>query len=307
MALNLFGRKKKNENTVVDIATADIVPNRFQPRKVFQEESIKELAETIKDHGLLQPIVVREYEHGHYEIIAGERRFRAVTSQLGWQKVPAIITKMADDESAAMAIVENLQRAQLTPVEEAKAYSELMHANSMTQAVLARQIGKSQSFVANKLRLLKLSDAAQTAIMNGAITERHGRELLKLSPEQQQDALKQIAQNNLTVKETAQLVQDILHPEDSAESAKKAAENGAIAQRVTAEMAAEAQAKQKQPKKTSRKQRKRRPALTHDTRIAVNTIKQSLKMVRDSGMELTSREEDDGDVYKIIIEIPKSK
>ncbi|WP_155287350.1 ParB/RepB/Spo0J family partition protein [Lacticaseibacillus zhaodongensis] len=305
MALNLFGRKKKNTNEVVDIATADIVPNRFQPRKVFQEESIKELAATIKNHGLLQPIVVREYEHGHYEIIAGERRFRAVTTQLGWQKVPAIITKMADDESAAMAIVENLQRAQLTPVEEARAYDELMQANSMTQATLARQIGKSQSFVANKLRLLKLSDAAQTAIMNGAITERHGRELLKLDPAQQQEALTQIAQNNLTVKETAEVVQEILHPDDTPEAVEEASANEAIAQRVTAELADEQTPAP--AKKKAAKPRKRRPALTHDTRIAVNTIKHSLQMVKDSGMELKSHEEDDGDVYRIVIEIPKNK
>lgn len=313
MALNFFGRKKKDEKTVTELPTAAIVPNRFQPRKVFQEEAIKELAATIKDHGLLQPIIVREYERGQYEIIAGERRFRAVTTQLNWDKVPAIVTTMADDESAAMAIIENLQRAQLSPVEEARAYQELMSKNAMTQETLARQIGKSQSFVANKMRLLKLSQPVQSAIMNGAISERHGRELLKLNDTQQLEALRQIAENNLTVKETARLVQSIIDP-DSILAEEQA--NDALAERinaaVAAEMAQEDQPETTQPAETDatkptakpKKPRKKRIAMAQDTRVAVNTIKQSLKMVKDTGMKVKMREEDDGGVHRIVIEIP---
>ncbi len=315
MALNFFGRKKKDEKTVTELPTAAIVPNRFQPRKVFQEEAIKELAATIKDHGLLQPIIVREYERGQYEIIAGERRFRAVTTQLNWDKVPAIVTTMADDESAAMAIIENLQRAQLSPVEEARAYQELMSKNAMTQETLARQIGKSQSFVANKMRLLKLSQPVQSAIMNGAISERHGRELLKLDDTQQLTALRQIAENNLTVKETARLVQSIIDP-DSILAEEQA--NDALAERinaaVTAEMAQEDAAATEQadadaatPSAKPKKPRKKRIAMAQDTRVAVNTIKQSLKMVKDTGMKVKMREEDDGGVHRIVIEIPNSE
>lgn len=294
MALNLFGHKKKGEKTVTELPVSAIVPNRFQPRKVFQEDAIKELAATIKDHGLLQPIIVREYERDHYEIIAGERRFRAVTSQLHWDKIPAIVTAMADDESAAMAIVENLQRAELSPVEEARAYADLMKSNAMTQENLARRIGKSQSFVANKLRLLKLSLPVQTAIMNGVISERHGRELLKLTDESEQAAvLERIATDGLTVKDTARLVQGIINPESLVEPEPE--------QELPKQEAEPAVKPAPKPKKKVQKRR----AMTHDTRIALNTIKQSLKLVKESGMKVKEREEDDEDVVRIIIEIPK--
>jgi len=306
MAFNFFGRKKNDDKTVTDLPVADIVPNRFQPRKVFQEDAIKEIAETIKDHGLLQPIVVREYDPGKYEIIAGERRFRAVTSELNWDKIPAIVTKMADDESAAMAIVENLQRAQLSPVEEARAYSDLMKANSMTQETLARRIGKSQSFVANKLRLLKLSEDVQTAIMNGAITERHGRELLKLTPKQQSDVLHRIARDNLTVKETAQLVRGIIDPEGVARDEAAHAE---MAARINAEVAADQPQEEAKPAAPTKKKpaKRRTMPLTKDTRLAVNTIKKSVKMVRETGMTIHVKEDDDQKVHRIIIEIPNEK
>ncbi len=194
---------------VQELPLTAIVPNRFQPRKVFSPEAIQELAATISEHGLLQPIVVREYKPAHYEIIAGERRFRAMQS-LHFEKAPAIVQKMSDEESAAMALIENLQREGLSPIEEAEAYTDLMKLNAMTQQDLAKQLGKSQSFVANKLRLLKLSDSVQAAIMNGEISERHGRELLKVDDYHQQLLLHEILANHLTVKETAQLVDDTL-------------------------------------------------------------------------------------------------
>lgn len=298
MALNLFGRKKQDGKVITELPVTAIIPNRFQPRKVFQEDAIEELAATISTHGLLQPIVVREYEREHYEIIAGERRFRAVTTQLQWDKIPAIITAMADDESAAMAIIENLQRAQLSPVEEARAYADIMAGNAMTQENLARRIGKSQSFVANKLRLLKLSVPVQTAIMNGVISERHGRELLKLTgADMQTAALKRIADAGLTVKETAQMVQTILHPELLTETVPEPvapADEPAKAEPAPA------------TKKTVKPKKKRR-AMSHDTRIARNTIKRSLKLVQDSGMQVTEREEEDDAVLRIIIEIPKGR
>ena len=161
MAFSLFGLGKhqaasETKNQVVEIPVAAIVPNQYQPRKVFDQTEIQELAQTISEHGLLQPIVVREFRPGKYEIIAGERRFRAV-KLLEWEKIPAIVEKMSDAESASLALIENLQRAQLSPVEEAQAYKQLMEFNNLTQAALAKGMGKSQSFVANKLRLLKLS------------------------------------------------------------------------------------------------------------------------------------------------------
>ncbi|WP_439646471.1 nucleoid occlusion protein [Lacticaseibacillus thailandensis] len=260
------------------------MPNRFQPRKVFQEESLNELALTIKQHGLLQPIVVREYEPGHYEIIAGERRFRAVTTQLAWTEIPAIVTTMADDESAAMALIENLQRADLSPIEEAQAYADLMNQNAITQEGIARRVGKSQSFVANKLRLLKLSQPVQAAIMNGSITERQGRAMLKLDDHQQQHVLDRIAADRLNVKETEALVQSILNPDAVDNHAGKG-----------------------RPAKKTAKKAQRRSTLNKDARVAVNTIKKSLKLVQQAGMNASMREEDADGIHRIIIEIPDAQ
>ncbi|MFC6181266.1 nucleoid occlusion protein [Lactiplantibacillus daowaiensis] len=278
MAFSLFGsnRDKRDKDTaaasnnqqIVRVPVTAIIPNRFQPRQVFDEAGIAELAATIAEHGLLQPIVLREYEPKKYEIIAGERRFRAIMS-LHWADVPAIIQKMDDGETASMALIENLQRQDLTVIEEATAYQELMQLNELTQAALASELGKSQSFVANKLRLLKLAKPVQQALLQRQISERHGRALLTLTPAQQVDVLAKVIDQALTVKETEQLIQKLVTPP---------------------------------------KPKKRRPrGLTGDTRIAVNTIKHSIKMVTDTGLPVKTHEEDTGDGYRITIEIPKNQ
>ncbi len=192
----------------MEVDITKITPNRFQPRKVFDATAIKELAETIQNHGLLQPIIVREYEPSKYEIIAGERRFRAV-NELKWEKIPAIIEKMNDKETASLALIENLQREQLSSVEEAQAYRSLMDLNHLTQTALAQGMGKSQSAVANKLRLLKLIAPVQNAILDRRITERHGRALLELNDDQQREALMEIVNSKLTVKQTEELVAEM--------------------------------------------------------------------------------------------------
>jgi len=278
MAFSLFGsnrdKRKDDESAasknqqIVQIPVTAIIPNRFQPRQVFDEDGISELAATIADHGLLQPIVLREYEPEKYEIIAGERRFRAISS-LHWATAPAIIQKMDDGETASMALIENLQRQDLTVIEEARAYQELMQLNQLTQATLAKELGKSQSLVANKLRLLKLAQPVQDALLQRKISERHGRALLTLTADQQVAVLQQVLEQQLTVKETEQLI-----------------------------------AKAQTPKKPKRK---RSRGLTGDTRIAVNTIKKSIKMVTDAGLPVKTHEEDTEDGYRITIEIPKNQ
>lgn len=290
MAL-FFNRKKTTPDSkavVQEVPLTAIVPNRFQPRKVFAKDAIDDLAQTIKEHGLLQPIILREYETGKYEIIAGERRFRAMQS-LDFDKAPAIVQTMDDHESASMALIENLQREGLTAIEEARAYTELMKLNELTQDALAQQMGKSQSFVANKLRLLKLSDPAQNAILNHEITERHGRELLHLDDYHQQLMLHRIMAEGLTVKETAAEVQAIINPEPEPES--QPAETSETTET-------------KKPAKKRQTKRKKR-AVSNDPRLALNTIKASLKLVKDSGMAVASEEEETETSYKITIEIPK--
>lgn len=192
MAFSFFGKNKheerpRKEDEVVQVLLTDIVSNRFQPRQIFTKESIDELADTIHEHGLLQPIVLREYEANKYEIIAGERRFKAVET-LNWEKIPAIVRKMSDNEAASMAVIENLQRESLTAIEEAQAYQQLMQLNDLTQGQLGQAIGKSQSFVANKLRLLKLTSQVQQAILQRQLSERHGRALVSVDPVKQDKA-----------------------------------------------------------------------------------------------------------------------
>ncbi|AGY82726.1 MULTISPECIES: nucleoid occlusion protein [Carnobacterium] len=262
----------KNQKRVQQIAVEKIVPNRFQPRKVFDEEKLDELARTIHIHGLIQPIILRKYEEDKYEIIAGERRFRAM-QKLTWTEVPAIVQEMSDNETASVALIENLQREELTAIEEAEAYQGLMALNELTQEALAQRIGKSQSFIANKLRLLRLAEPLKEALLNRKITERHGRSMLALSHEEQIALLSSIVEKKLTVKETERLVKQQL---------------------------AEKNKSQEQPKKRIRK-------ISKDLRLALNTINKSVDLIKETGMPLEAKEEDLGDVYRITIEIKKDK
>lgn len=291
MALSFFNKKKddKSINQVIKVPVSVIVPNRFQPRKVFNADNIAELASTIEQHGLLQPIILREYEDQKYEIIAGERRFRAIQT-LKWAELPAIVQTMDDHETASMALIENLQREELTAVEEAQAYKDLMKLNDFTQASLAEKMGKSQSFVANKLRLLKLSQPVQEAIMNHEISERHGRSLLRLDEFKQQMILHQILAEQLTVKDTEALVNKTLNPEPESTEETVDATDDSLKEATT------------KAKKANDKAKK---AIAHDTRIAVNTIKKSVQMVEQSGIAVKATEEEQDDVYRITIEIPK--
>ena len=314
MAFSLFGLGKhqaasETKNQVVEIPVAAIVPNQYQPRKVFDQTEIQELAQTISEHGLLQPIVVREFRPGEYEIIAGERRFRAV-KLLEWEKIPAIVEKMSDAESASLALIENLQRAQLSPVEEAQAYKQLMEFNNLTQAALAKGMGKSQSFVANKLRLLKLIKPVQNAILDGRITERHGRALLGLDEDQQRTLLMEIVNQHWNVRETEDAVARLLGKPTSAEKAaqqalEQAAEANDAAEPAQASSEPAKQTAKTPAKKTRTKKKQPKSIKVNDPRIAVNTIKHSIKMVKDSGVAAKVSEKDTEDSYEITIRIPK--
>lgn len=314
MAFSLFGLGKhqaasETKNQVVEIPVAAIVPNQYQPRKVFDQTEIQELAHTISEHGLLQPIVVREFRPGEYEIIAGERRFRAV-KLLEWEKIPAIVEKMSDAESASLALIENLQRAQLSPVEEAQAYKQLMEFNNLTQAALAKGMGKSQSFVANKLRLLKLIKPVQNAILDGRITERHGRALLGLDEDQQRTLLMEIVNQHWNVRETEDAVARLLGKPTSAEKAaqqalEQAAEASDAAEPAQASSEPAKQTAKTLAKKTRAKKKQPKSIKVNDPRIAVNTIKHSIKMVKDSGVAAKVSEKDTEDSYEITIRIPK--
>jgi len=264
------GEETYHPDEVIQLPVTEIEPNRYQPRSIFKEEKISELAQTIHTHGMIQPIIVRKIDGERYEIIAGERRWRAVQS-LDWKYIPGIVRDMNETETASVALIENLQREELTVIEEATAYAKLIEMHELTQEALAQRLGKNQSTIANKLRLLKLPEAVQEALLNKKITERHARALIKLDdPEKQIELLQEIVDRHLNVKQTEEKIANLNKP-------KK---------------------KKKQPKLKG---------INKDIRIAMNTIRQSLNMVSDTGIDVESDEEDLEDYYQITIKIPKKK
>ncbi|MCZ6865355.1 MAG: ParB/RepB/Spo0J family partition protein [Candidatus Dadabacteria bacterium] len=186
----------------------ELKPNMFQPRKDFDDETISELASSIKEKGILQPLVVRTISGG-YEIIAGERRWRAA-QRAGITRVPVIIKEATDREVLELALIENLQREDLNPIEEAVAYQQLIDEFELTHEDVSRQIGKDRSTITNQLRLLKLPEEAKKALIAGDITAGHARAILSIeSSAEAREALKAIQKQKLSVRKTEQLIQNI--------------------------------------------------------------------------------------------------
>jgi len=188
------------EQNILQVPIDEIIPNRFQPRLNFDDRGLEELASSIKQHGIIQPLVLRRV-NDKYEIIAGERRYKAAT-MAGLSKVPAVIADVDDNKSAEVAIVENVQRRDLSAIEEARSYKNLLDKGYLTQAELAKKMGLSQSAIANKLRLLNLDEEVQQALIENKISERHARSLLVLpTHEEQRKWLKRIINERMTVRE----------------------------------------------------------------------------------------------------------
>lgn len=212
------------EKRVVDLDVNDVLPNRFQPRIKFNEDSINELCKSIKEHGVIQPIVVRAMGD-KYEIIAGERRYKA-SLLAGKQTIPAVITELNDKDSAEVALIENVQRKDLTPIEEAISYKKILDMGYLTQEELATKLGKTQSTVANKLRLLNLDEEVQEAVLEEKISERHARSLLKLSNmSEQRQMLNKIIENRLTVRKTDEEIVQLLTDSNSSDTEESGSEN----------------------------------------------------------------------------------
>jgi ParB family transcriptional regulator, chromosome partitioning protein len=263
----LFGlTEKEAPDEVKNIPVDEIVPSPYQPRTIFDDERIDELCQTIKTHGVIQPIVIR-IRNGVHEIIAGERRWRA-SKKLGLKTIPAIIRDFNDSQAASIALIENLQREGLTAIEEAAAYQQLMEMHELTQESLAQRLGKSQSTIANKIRLLNLGDAVKNALMERKITERHARALLGITDiEHQEQLLNEIIVKDLNVKQTETRINFL--------------------------------------KEVVKAKKTKRISFSKDIRLAVNTIRQSVDMVQSSGLPIQTNEKDHEDHYEIIITIPK--
>lgn len=194
------------QNDIKYIPIDFIIPNTYQPRKYFNDDSIAELAQSISVYGIIQPISVRAIGEDKFELVAGERRFRAA-KKLGFNEVPVIIIDVKDEDSAAIALLENIQREDLNFIEEAEAYYNLIKLHNYTQEQLASIIGKKQSTIANKMRILKLDETIRLEVLNNSLTERHARALLKLpNLESQKKILKIIIKKDLNVKRTEELI-----------------------------------------------------------------------------------------------------
>ncbi|MEG0261129.1 MAG: nucleoid occlusion protein [Lysinibacillus sp.] len=266
----------KSTEEVIQIPIEKITPNRFQPRTVFDDDKIEELSRTIHTHGVIQPIVVRSTQDDMYEIIAGERRYRAM-KKLQWVEVPAIVRNLSDKETASIALIENLQREELTAIEEAIAYQKLLELHALTQEALAQRLGKGQSTVANKLRLLKLPEEVQQAILKREISERHARSLIVVKDQTiQLELLKICLESDWNVRQLEEHIYQLLHPVEEEEAVEK-------------------------------KVKPKRKAISKDVRIALNTIKQSLSMVTKSGITVKTEEEDTEEYYQITVKIPKKR
>lgn len=207
-----------------EVNVKEIQPNPFQPRKEFNQESLNELANSIKEHGIIQPLLVRKINSG-YQLIAGERRWRAAQS-IGLKTVPVVVREMHDQQMMEIALVENLQRSDLNPIEEAEAYQGLMETFHLTQEEVAQKVGKSRPAVANILRLLQLPEEIRKLVISGTISMGHARALLSLNDRnQQREACKTIIEKELSVRETEELIRNLLKPSVPRETEKKKKED----------------------------------------------------------------------------------
>jgi ParB family chromosome partitioning protein len=263
------------EGNVQQVQISEIVPNPFQPRKIFSSESLQELSASIEEYGIIQPLIVRAIPDG-FELVAGERRLRA-SKLAGLSQVPVIVKEFTDKEVAELAMIENLQREDLHFLEEAEGFQQLITSFGFTQEELAKRMGKNQSTIANKLRLLKLIPEVRAVVAKEKLTERHARSLLKIDdPRLQMEVLELISEKGLNVRETEELIEEFL--ED-------------IAKQVEAKNT---------PKRNVVK-------IIRDVRIFINTINSVVGEMKKTGLKIKVKQEQDEEFIHINLRIPKRK
>ena len=262
----------RSKINVVNIPIDEIQPNAYQPRKNFDDESLDELTNSIKTYGVLQPIVVRRRGRSGYEIIAGERRWRACI-KAGLKEIPAIIKDAKDMDSAILALIENIQRENLNFIEEAEGYRQLIQECGVTQEELAIKLGKSQSTIANKMRILKLPPEIIKIISQEKLSERHARSLLKLPDENlQMEILKRIIDENLSVRQTEELIEKTIEKINSIEKKEKS---------------------------------KSLKIAIKDVRIFVNSVRKLVRTMKESGVRAEYKEVDKGEYIELQVQLPK--
>lgn len=266
----LKSRPTLKRGGIIYLRPDELQPNPVQPRKTFDGEELRELSESIRTYGILNPLTVR-LRQGRYELVAGERRLRAARLA-GLRELPCILLDVNMEDAGLIALVENLQRKDLDFVEEAEGLSRLIRMFGLSQEEAARRIGKSQSAVANKLRLLRLGEELLTALRDNGLTERHGRALLRLAPEDREAALQHIIRMGLTVAATDAYVEALLN---------------------AAEEEARPQAK--------------RSFIMKDVRVFLNTISHSLDLMKQGGIAAGMQRQETEDALILTISIPKTR
>lgn len=268
-----MGFFNKEENKVLVIPTVSIRPNKTQPRKNFDEAELKSLSQSIVQNGILQPLTVRKINQTEYELVAGERRLRAAI-MAGITKVPCVLIRCTDKESAVYALIENIQRRDLGMFEQARGIARLIRKYGLTQEQAAISLGKKQSTIANKLRLLKLTFDEQEWIISASLSERHARALLRIDDEQlRREVLSHIIADNLNISQTEALITDVLMKKSVSVFEK--------------------------PNKPERK------VVVKDVRIFVNTINKAVDTMRLSGINATSSKNETDDYIEYTVKIPK--
>jgi ParB family chromosome partitioning protein len=271
MGLNLDAAKKAAPVEVIHVPVAKIMPNPYQPRKTFEEESLLDLASSIRQYGVLQPLLVAPYKDGNYLLIAGERRLRA-SQMAGLTELPVIVSEYTTQQIAEVAMIENLQREDLHYLEEAEGYDKLLKEFHMTEEVVAIRVGKKQSTVANKLRLLRLSKAVRGFLKEHDLTERHARVLLKLHNEKQQlDVLDIVVKKNYNVRQTEALVERTLHGNVEVP------------------------------------ERKKRIVIVNDVRIYLNSIKKIVTSIKDAGIPVKTQQTVENGEVVVTLRIKNTK
>lgn len=262
----------RSKLNVVNIPIDEIQPNAYQPRKTFNDETLDELTNSIKNYGVLQPIVVRRRGRSGYEIIAGERRWRAC-KRAGLKEIPAIIKDAKDMDSAILALIENIQREDLNFIEEAEGYRQLIQECGVTQEQLAMKLGKSQSTIANKMRILKLPPEVIRIISQEKLSERHARSLLKLPDEElQTHILKRVVEENLSVRQTEELIERTIEKINKTDKKEKG---------------------------------KAFKIAIKDVRIFVNSVRKLVKTIKETGVNAEYKEIDKGDYIELQVQLPK--
>lgn len=270
-ALKTGSSQKNTDVQVLQVLLSRIVPNPYQPRKEFESEALSELADSIRQYGVLQPLLVAPGEGGNYILIAGERRLRA-SIMAGLGTVPVIVSEYTTQQIAEIAMIENLQRKDLHYLEEAEGYETLVNTFHLTQEAMAIRVGKKQSTIANKLRLLKLPASVREVLHESELTERHARVLLKLETEEaQKTILKKVLKDHLNVKQTEALVEKYLK-EEGKENKKKP-----------------------------------RVIIVNDVRIYLNSIREVMETVKRSGIPSSMEQDMDGDDVVVTLRIKNVK